>query len=499
MSRARHRGALALVALLALAAAAGAQSSSFFNQRDDQYTLLGLKRAREAFEVARAAFERKQALHRQQLISTDELDQARSRFAEAEVNLQQSLLAVLFEQQYVAVAGAVKERLGNGQQVRLTLENTSGGGAELAHLVDLDDALFNAMRPEIVHDVYASLVNDDGAIISQPYEAKIEQLRFGTPQTLAFELLQDLDEVTVNLTYGKGSQRAVKIFLQKDASADRVEVQSEQFSQEVELGSSASFDLALELYSGSSDTFKLAVVNLPREINRYFRDPASQARLSQFKFTASNETRRAALQVNLPDRASEAVVIDRPIPFWVLVIPRDGADALGDLEARTWTQAEVDALGVGAVRLDLVPRGVGRLRVKAPQLYFPILPEETVTVTLELINEGTRRLDNIEITADPPFNWQKTIEPALVPSLDVGEEARVALHFRPVADTPVGKYEIRIQSTSFSDNQPIEGEDKTVSIEIRPQVRLAPSAILVGFMVLLILAVVIVGVRLSRR
>ena len=45
-----------------------------------------------------------------------------------------------------------------------------------------------------------------------------------------------------------------------------VAVQSEQFSQEVELGQTASFDLTLELFSGTDNTFSLEVVNLPQDL-----------------------------------------------------------------------------------------------------------------------------------------------------------------------------------------------------------------------------------------
>ncbi|MBT72572.1 MAG: hypothetical protein CMQ15_11140 [Gammaproteobacteria bacterium] len=39
---------------------AAAQQGIFFNERDDQYLLLGLKRAKVSFEVARAQYERQQ-------------------------------------------------------------------------------------------------------------------------------------------------------------------------------------------------------------------------------------------------------------------------------------------------------------------------------------------------------------------------------------------------------------------------------------------------------
>ena len=52
-------------------------------------------------------------------------------------------------------------------------------------------------------------------------------------------------------------------------------------------------------------------------------DPDSGARLSQFRFRESSRTREAALRVSLPDRPGEEVAMDRPIPFYVLAIPRD--------------------------------------------------------------------------------------------------------------------------------------------------------------------------------
>lgn len=494
---------LAVACALLLAAPAPGQSGGFFNQRDDEYTLLGLKRAREAYELAKSALARSERLHADAMVADAAVEEARGRFAEAEVNYQQSILAALFENQYVAVTGALKVRDGRRQRVRLRLENTSGGGAELAHLADLDDPLFAAMKPDVIHDVYVSLANDEGAVVSRPYERKLEQLHHGRPAVLDLELLRDLDAVTVLLTWGRGSQRSMKVLLEKDASADRVVVESRQFSQEVELGASGTFDLTLELFSGQTEPFRLMVAGLPPEITYAFRDPASGARLSQFRFGESSQTQGAALEVFLPDRAGERVVAGRSIPFWVLVAPQDRDAAAGELVAaareRPLEATEMAAAGIGAVRLELVPRGVGRLRVRAPQLYAAIDRGAVAEATLELINEGSRRLDNVEVTVEPPLGWQATREPALVPTLGVGEEAAVTLRFTPPADVAVGKYEIRVRATSFADNQPIEGDDKTFTVEVRPQVRLAPTLVLVVLLLAAVGGVVVAGVRLSRR
>lgn len=483
-----------------LAVAAEAQSYNPFNERDDKYRLLGLKRAKEAFEVARSDYDRKKDLHDKGLITDEEFERAHSIFSDAEVNYQQSLLAVLFEEQYVSVSRAVKYHSKDGsRKVRLTLVNTSGGTPEFQKLINVDDALFRSLQPDVINNVYVSILNNDNAIISQPYEAKISQLKYGEPVDVEFSLLQDLDAVTVFIVYANGSQRTMKIFLQKDATVDRVEVQSEQFSQEIELGKTASYDLTLELFSGTANTFSLEVVNLPREIGRFFKDASGRVRLSQVKFTESSRTKEAALEISLPDRPTDDVAMDIPISFYVLVIPRSKSDQLAGASDKQWTASEIEALGVGYVRLELLPRGKGELLVRAPQLYHAISADETAEMYVDLVNEGSHRLDNLEIQVDPPLNWTKTVEPTVVPSLDIGAETRVRLRFQPPADVAVGKYEVRLRTTAMSNNQPVLAEDKTVTVEIEPETNIVGTALLILFVLALVGGMVVFGIKLSRR
>lgn len=477
-----------------------AQVGTPFNQRDDEYRLLGLKRAKEAYDVARQEYDRKKEMFDKKIVSQLELEQARNSFANAEVNYQQSLLAVIFEKQFVSVKNAVKYQSEDGRKhVKLVLENASGGSPEFLKLVNIDEELFKTLQPDVINDVYVSLLNDENAIISQPYEAKIEELHHGQPFEIDFELLQDLDAVTVDLVYGNGSQRSPKIYLQKDSSANKVIIQSEQFAQEVELGGTASFDLTLELFSGTTNTFKLAAVNLPAQITRFFSDPGSQARLSQFKFTESTNTRRAALEVFLPDRPTEDVVIGRPIRFYVLVIPREQNVMPEDLTERFWSQEEIEALKIGYVRLEIVPSGVGRLLVRVPQLYHSIDKESSAEFAVEIMNEGTRRLDNVVVDADLPLNWEKDIDPPVISSLDIGEEKKVLIKLNTPSSVSVGRYEIRIRTSSLSDNQPVTGEDKTVTIEIKAQTNVVGIATIVLLIVGLVTGIVVFGIRLARR
>ncbi|MFN7941055.1 MAG: NEW3 domain-containing protein [Thermoanaerobaculia bacterium] len=489
-----------LATALGLALATPPAGAQFFNERDDKYVLLGLKRAKQAFDVARADHQRKQDLFDQGFLSKEELDQAARALSEAEVNYQQSLLAVVFSEQYVAVRGAVKQRDAAGRaRVRLTLENTAAGGAELHQLTGVEDELFRALAPDRVRDVYVSLLDDSNAIVSQPYETKIGELATGAPATVDLGLLRDLDAVTVAITYGNGSRRQVKVFLQRDVREDRLAIQPLQFSQEGELGGTVTYDLELELYSGANDTYRLAVANLPPEIHASFSDPASSARLRQIHFDGTAGTRRARLALELPDRPSPELALGKARELFVLAVPAGREAAIGDLETRVWTTAALTAAGLSFARLELVPRGVGKLRVDAPQLFHRVEGGMPVRVVIDLKNDGSGELRNVEPRLDTPLGWTRAVEPPLVASLGVGEERRLTLTLTPPADVAPGRYETRIESQALADGKPVDGDDKVVTIEISAPVNLFGTALLIVLILAAIGGLVAFGIRLTKR
>lgn len=471
-----------------------------YNQRDDKYRLLGLKRAKELYEASRKEFERSKEMYSKKFISEAEYEKAKAVYSDAEVNYQQSLLAVLFENQFITVERAVKYQAKDGQKhVRLRIANTSRGGEEFQKLLNIDDKLFSSLQPDVINNVYISLSNEQSSIVSQPYEAKINQLRYGKPADLDFVLLQDLDAVMVNMIYGNGTTRSMKIFLQKDASKNIVVVQSQQFSQEVELGKSAVYDMTLELYSGNKSTYSLDVVNLPKQVNRFFKDPDSKARLSQFKFTESVNTRKAALEISLPDRPTSEIVMDKPIQFFVLVIPTEMAGKIEGLYTKTWKQEELEKLNIGFVKLELLPRGNGKLLIKAQQLYYSTTAGSKVNASIELVNEGSRRLDNTQVKLDLPLNWSGKVNPDVLQSLAISEEKKMNIEINPPDDVAAGRYEIRLRTSSLSDNQPITGEDKTITVEIRAETNVFAVIAVVALILGIIGGIVAFGIKLSRK
>jgi len=464
-----------------------AQTGTYFNVRDDQYRLLGLKRAKDAYDYAKAEYERVKSLYDKGLSAQVDLDDASATLSDAQVNYYQSLLALLFERQYVTVTSAVKYYASDGSKhVKLTIANASTGGAEYQKLLNIEDELFKSLQPGIVHDVYVSLLNRDNAIVSKPYETKIDELEHKRPVTLDLKMIQDLDAVTVSLIYGSGTERRMRIYLEKDTSTNRLAVQAEQFSQEADLGSSATFGLGLELYSGTSNTFSLTVVNLPIEISHMFTDPSSGARLSQVKFTESTRSKRVSLKVTLPERPGATIVTDEPIQFFVLALPPNLSIAQSSNEG-PWTVDSLDAMGIGYAKLELIPRGKGILRVRANQLFEAIRPDDSAHMMIELVNEGSDRINNIQYEFDMPIDWRKHASPPEITDLGPYQDTTVRFAFVPPSDIAPGRYEVRVRTTGESNGRPVSTEDKTFIIEIKVATSILQTVVIAVLLVGLVI------------
>ena len=519
--------ALLLAPVVAPPAPARAQTQvqSLFNPRDDEYRLLGLIRAKAELEQAQSELQSLQTEHDNGIISSNEVEKARVRMESARVNYLQQSLAVIFEQPHVLIEKAVKSQGPDGEKfVRLTLRNTAGSSVESERLADLiDEDILGQLQPDRLRSVFVSLKDQPGiggTIISSPYEKRICELRFGQPVTVSFRLLQDRDTVTVSVTYASRLDEKV-VYLEKDASANVVSIQSTQFSQEADLGSSAAYDLGLEQFTDTANTFRLAAVGLPPDIRYEFRDPESGARLTQVRFPVGVSQRDLSLSLSLPQRAGGSLpvdALDRPLRFWALVLNdkdgerldawlaghgeqsgESGEGARGEPIDRAAIASFLETLDAGRVRLELIPRGVGRVEMRAPNLYHEIEPGEAVTMEVTLKNTGSRGLETLRLVAETQLGWQGRVEPDLIQSLPVDGERPVKVTFTPPADVSVGDYQMRLRAESAAGDRRVESQESTVRIHVDAPTNLTLTGGLAVVLLLLVGGIVAFGVKMTRR
>ena len=462
--------------------------------------LLTLKKAQLEDQRAKIEFDRALKLYELGVTSEQEFAKVRSAYQQAQVDYQQALINFMGSEARISVASAVKFQDASGKKfVRVTLRYSSKELKELTRLNIKAEDLFPLDFMKEVKDVSVSL-KSEGKIISDPYEKVVAALPLETEQSVTFQLLKDVESVDIDIFYS-GKSEVTSVYLQKGVSANLVTMNSAQFSQEADLEGQAVYDLSLEKFSGEADIFKLDVVNLPGQLNYEFYDAQTNARLSQIKFTEGVTSMKLALKLFLPKNADADVVIDKPIEFYAVIIDNDQALRLEELRKKDARigPAEIKELKAGSVRLELIPRGIGKIEVEAVNLYHEIRVGEEVQMDVQVKNAGTRTLNNIRVLTDLPLNWRSEVKPDLVATLEQGRDKTVSIRLIPPSDITVGDYEPKIRTECSADNRKVESEDKTVRVHIAAKTNVLGVSGLIVLMIGLLIGIVVFGIKLTRR
>jgi hypothetical protein len=488
----------ALAVLFLFTAAAAAQSAP--PQESQSMKLLRLKSSQLSLDLKKADFDRYLKLKEEGLTSEADFAQRRTAYLQAQVDYQQALISFMGSEARISVASAVKfQDVGGKKFVRVTLHYSSKELKELAKLNISAEDLFPLDFMKEIKDVSVSL-KSEGKIISDPYELVAASLPLEEERTVTFQLLKDVENLDVSVFYS-GKTETTSVYLQKGISANIVTINSAQFSQEADLESQATFDLSLEKFSGEANVFKLELVNLPQPITYEFSDPQTQARLSQIKFTEGVTSMKLSLKLYLPKNADAQVVIDKPLEFYALALDNEQAAKLRELTAANpkIEPGAVEGLKAGSVKLELIPRGVGKVEVQAVNLYHEIKVGQTVSMEVRVKNAGTRKLNNIRISTDLPLSWRVEVRPDLIATLEQNQEEVVSIRFLPPPDVSVGDYEPKIRTECVADNRKVESEDKIVRIHISSKTNILGISVLILLLVGLLVGIVVFGIRLTRR
>lgn len=497
----RVAGSVILAALIWTGAAAS-QPSGLETQAQESQTmkLLNLKRAQLQLVQKKDDFDRALKLKEQELMSEEDFSRLRTAYLQAQVDYQQALISFMGSEARISVASAVKYQDKEGKKyVTVALRYSSKELKELAKLNISAEDLFPLDYMKDIKDVYVSL-KSEAKIISDPYELKIDVMPLEEERRVTFQLLKDVENLDVNVFYA-GKNEMTSVYLQKGVSANIVTINSAQFSQEADLESTATYDLSLEKFSGEANVFRLQVVNLPHQITYEFSDPQTQARLSQIKFTEGVTSMRLSLKLYLPKNADAQVVIDKPIVFYALTLDNGQAAKLQAMLERSdeLSPDDIESLKVGDVKLELIPRGVGKIEVLAPNLYHEIKAGGQVAMEIRIKNAGTRKLNNIRVFTDLPLNWKSEVKPDLIALLEQSKEEVVNIGFIPPDDVSVGDYEPRIRTECTADNRRVESEDKIVRVHIASKTNVAGITFLVLLLIGLLVGIVVFGIKLTRR
>ncbi len=465
---------------------------------------LEMESRKSDYEATRDLFDQKietlDRLHR----ALSEYRQSSLAFEEAQLQLERTRLSFLTDATHIAILEAKKYRTADGRRrVDLLIQNDSN----LAQATSLnpDRAADDVRKLLEVQDIEVSLQEQStGLIIAEPYELTVPSLKHGQMERLSFRLMEDHDDVLVAMTV-HGSRRQDKhIVLRREALQEMPSLSSAQFSQEADLNSRVRFDLAIERLAEEERAYHLAVVNLPQEIDAFFIDRKAGAELSQIKLDGKTTRREVDLELRIPAKL-DSQFVGTPLVFYALVTDREGIRRIGHLGDEYGVTAIpvtriIEVGGNSTQRLELTARGRAGLEIVVNERYHEIGSGDPVIVQVDLFNPGTLRVIEVRVDVAVPLGWTYMMVPDKISALMPGERESMNVTLTPGSVEGVSEYDIRLFAQAVAGHgEKIEATEEDIAIRIEPRTAVWTSVLLIAAMLCLVVALVIVTVRTSRR
>jgi len=458
-------------------------------------------------ETRLSDYEETRDLFQQNIRTLDQLNSyqrsyqaAKLAYDQAAIALEQTRLSFLRDATHLSIVEARKYRTAAGyRQVEIILENGSNLSQAMSLNPDKTRAEVSALLE--VRNINVSLESGSKKmVVGIPYEMPIESLALGQRQILVFRLLRDENEVVVVLKTLDGHRENFHIVLRKDSLQDTPTINSVQFSQEGDLNSRVRYDLILERLAEDEKTFRLAVLNLPHEINHSFIEKNTNANLSQVKFSEETSQQQLELELQIPEKLSRRF-IDQVIEFYVFVTDADGLRRIEELNRSDAPVSKEDlaSLNGNRERFELIPRGRGALETTISTRYWEVSSNESVAVRIELLNMGTLAVENIRLALTPPLDWTYTSDPEIIERISAGEKRTATVVLIPPAEQMVGEYDVRVEASGFCDGEKVEASEKELTIRVAASAHLGQNILILVGVFALIIGVAIVSIKASRR
>jgi hypothetical protein len=464
------------------------------------------ERARIEYQEEKDRVARVRRLATEGIVSAQAVREEETRLRLAEVKYRESYMAVSFATPTVIIRKAEEYEAKNGQRrVRLTLVYSPTVGSVASDLPGLPDPsdvmLVPSLRNVLVSLRTSPAQRDGGAsgqtIISVPYEARIPVMHPEQAVNLDLGLLvPDVEDVIVAVSHA-GRVEEKHILLVKNASGNVVTLRAAQVSLTADLGGEAAYDLELERFTRAEDTFQLRTSGIPPQVAQDLVEPSTGSHLSQVFFSEGTTIRHLQLRLKLPEQATDRLVIDHPLRFTIGVLGAHLDPPAGGSSGKAALGAPEGLLG--QVDLEIIPRGVGRLEVEAPNLFQEIGPGEQAEIELRVKNAGSRAVHTIGTQIDVPERWRSESLPQELPNLPPGAEARVRIRIKPPSEVDIGDYEAQVRVAGLSGDRRIEADRKSLRVHVQRGTSPWLMGLLAALGVGLVAGVVFLGRRLSKR
>ena len=503
-----------IIIFIALCAVASAQNKDLRTKEQRLYEIQlreaqwQVDNAKLEMETQLSNYEENKDLFEQSIRTLDEVNRyqrdyqrAKLAYDRAVIALEETQLSFLRQATHIAILEAKKYRTPEGyRKVEITIANASNLDQAMSLNPDRTAAEVKALLE--IQNVHVTIERNDNLIVGDPYEHLIPSLKLDEQVVLIFRLLSDLDAVTVALTAQNGDRDEFPIVLRKESLQDIPTINSVQFSQEGDLNSRVRYDLILERLAEDEKTFRLAVVNLPREIDFAFLDNATNASLTQLKFSEEVTRQQLELELQIPEKLSRRFV-DQTVEFYVFITDQEGFLQISELNRKYGNKPmeleDINTVTGNKERFELIPRGKGALETIIANRYQEIKVDEQVTIRVDLLNTGTLEVEEAHLAILPPLGWTHSATPDTIALILPGEKEPITITLYPPEGMGVSEYDVRVEAAGFVGNEKVEAQEKDITIRVEARANILRNALIIGGVIALVVGVAITSIRVSRR
>jgi hypothetical protein len=468
---------------------------------EDRQLLLEQRRA--LLESHRRDLQAAQDLRAKSFLSAQKYRQLLNSFQEAQLNydqaeilLEETKMELLKNAIRLAVVEARKYPSPEGRvMVDIALENQA----------EVRDALLvnPAFSPEEartllrVENIYVALLK--GPIVGEPYELHLPSLEVGETRTLTFHLLQEAADIAVSLRYLDVRQQQPILF-KKNPTHALPAIDAAQFSLVGELGREVLYDLSLKRSPGGEQSFALALLGLPPSFAGAFVDQG--VKVSQVKFADQTAKARLSLEIELPTALSPRLA-GQSLPFYALVtVPAEYAriNALQALYGgQPVPEAEVRKLKASYVRLELIPKGMGRLELLVDSHVLELETGENAALKVDLVNRGSAAVREVRPALLGPPTWTSGVAPEFIPLIGPGQRLSLSLLAQPTGATEAGDHEFLISAQGQVGAERVEAPEEHLTIHVSDPADWTFNLLLVGALAVLVGILGLLSLRLARN
>lgn len=374
-----------------------------------------LQLAVESAEVAQreleADVEVQEKLQEEGLASEVEIRRVRSRLARASIDTERAKAALTSALPPVRLLSVTRSQRGSGQpRVRLRFEPNGSAADRFGQTAIIS-------------------VEHEGLVVGRPFQ---QLLSFdpgkSTPRELDFELIRDVDEVSV-ISISGSRRDEIRVPVQRDSGLSAIQLSCLNASQDGTLGETVSFDVVVERSRSDISEIQLELRGLPPGFGYEILDQSKLSRLRRVQFPQGVDRVQVVARISVPEKEN-ADWSDKELELALVAVVPDGSEELADLSLLL--------RAIGRPELDLV----------AETLSVKLEAGETRELPLSVSNTGRAAARDVRAVVAAPLGLSVDAMPARIPQVEPGGRVPLVLRLQLGPDAVEGDYEVRVHVVS---------------------------------------------------